>query len=115
MVQFYYGKREMHKLIAHKPGVGNALYEEAKERDRIASGLLAEERATTTHQRVTLKGYKPARISSQRSAGGVDAEFSLHAPNALALEFGHDPSGVFAGTDTKSPDGLFILTRAAYS
>lgn len=113
MVQFYYGKREMHKLIAHKPGVGNALYEEAKSRERVAHGLLEEARLTTTHTKI----YGPdhlTRTSAERDPGGVDSRFSLHAPNALAIEYGHDPSGVFAGTDTKSPDGLFILTRAAY-
>lgn len=113
MVEFYYGKREFNKLIVHLPGVGDAMYDEAKERDRVAAGLLAEVRATTTHEKI----YGPdhlTRTSAERDPGGVDARFSLHAPNALAIEYGHDPSGVFAGTDTKSPDGLFILTRAAY-
>jgi hypothetical protein len=32
--------------------------------------------------------------------------------NALAVEYGHQPSGYFAGTKTKAPAGLYILTRA---
>jgi hypothetical protein len=32
---------------------------------------------------------------------------------AMAIEFGHAPSGVFAGTSTKAPEGLYILIRAA--
>lgn len=111
MVQFYLGKREMHKYIAHKPGVADAMYDEAKERDRKAAGLLAEVRATTTHEKI----HGPSHLTrTSASRGSPDARFSLHAPNALAEEYGHDPSGVFAGTDTKPPDGLFILTRAAY-
>lgn len=44
---------------------------------------------------------------------------TLHAPNALALEFGHRPSGVFgpegrfAGRQTKSTPAEYILSRAA--
>ena len=33
---------------------------------------------------------------------------------ALAIEMGHDPSGVFGGTETRSPRGLHILGRAAW-
>lgn len=32
--------------------------------------------------------------------------------NALAVEYGHAPSGYFAGTATRAPAGLYILTRA---
>ncbi|UJD21117.1 hypothetical protein SEA_SORORFAGO_20 [Mycobacterium phage SororFago] len=62
--------------------------------------------------RVTPTGYFPAYIDS--SEHDVDCFTTLHAPNAMALEFGHAPSGVFEGTDTKSPDPEYILTRAAY-
>ena len=112
-MEFYQGKREFNGIIAHIPGVGRAMYDEAKERERIAHGLLEEVRATTTHTKIHGPSHL-TRTSARRSANGVDAEFSLHAPDALAEEYGHAPSGVFAGTDTKSPDGLFILTRAAY-
>lgn len=114
MVEIYLGKRAFNGLIAHIPGVGNALYDEAKERERVAHGLLEEARATTTHTKIHGPSHL-TRTSAQRDPDGVDARFSLHAPDALAEEYGHDPSGVFAGTDTKPPDGLFILTRAAYS
>ena len=33
---------------------------------------------------------------------------------ALAIEMGHNPSGVFGGTETRSPRGLHILGRAAW-
>lgn len=67
-------------------------------------------KANTTH-RVTPEGYFPAEIES--SEHDVDCFTTLHAPNAMALEFGHDPSGVFKGTDTKPPEAEYILIRAA--
>lgn len=63
-------------------------------------------------QRITLEGYFPAEIETAEH--DVDMFTILHAPNAMALEFGHAPSGWFAGTDTKPPDPEYILTRAAY-
>lgn len=63
-------------------------------------------------RRRTLSGYFPAEIETAEH--DVDCFTILHAPDAMALEFGHAPSGVFAGTDTKSPDPTYILTRAAY-
>jgi len=56
--------------------------------------------------------YFPAEIET--ADGGVDAYTILHAPNAMALEFGHAPSGVFKGTATKPPAAEYILTRAAF-
>ncbi|AXH46765.1 hypothetical protein SEA_ACOLYTE_21 [Mycobacterium phage Acolyte] len=67
--------------------------------------------AHKTH-RITPKDYFPAEIETAEH--DVDCYTMLHAPNAMALEFGHDPSGFFAGTDTKPPDPEYILTRAAY-
>ena len=109
-VEIYYGKRAMADLIAHKPGVADATWDEAKERERVASGLLAEARASTTHEKISGPDHL-TRTSKSRAY--PDAFFSLNAPNPKAIEFGHSPSGVFAGTDTKSPEGLYILYRAA--
>lgn len=68
--------------------------------------------AANATQRVTPSGYFPATIDDAEH--DVDMFTMLTAPNAMALEFGHEPSGVFAGTDTKPPDPQYILTRAAY-
>lgn len=68
------------------------------------------ERADKT-SRITATGYFPAQIES--SDRDVDHYTTLVAPNAVALEFGHDPSGIFAGTKTKPPDPEYILIRAA--
>ena len=74
-----------------------------------ARGNLAGANKTS---RITPAGYFPAEIETAEH--DVDMFTILHAPNAMALEFGHDPSGIFAGTDTKPPDPEYILTRAAY-
>jgi hypothetical protein len=62
--------------------------------------------------RITLEGYFPAGIETAED--GADCFTILHAPNAMALEFGHEPSGFFADTDTKPPEPEYILIRAAY-
>ncbi|QFG10392.1 tail completion or Neck1 protein [Mycobacterium phage Anthony] len=64
-------------------------------------------------ERITATGYFPAFIDSAEK--GESVFIYLNAPNPVALEFGHMPSGVFAGTDTKAPEGLYILIRAAYA
>ena len=61
--------------------------------------------------RITPAGYFKAFISSEER--DIDHYTMLTAPNAVALEFGHDPSGWFAGTKTKAPEPTYILTRAA--
>jgi hypothetical protein len=74
-----------------------------------ARSNLAQANDTT---RISKSGYFPAFINTAEQ--DVDMYVILNAPNAMALEFGHAPSGVFAGTDTKAPDPEYILTRAAY-
>lgn len=74
-----------------------------------ARANLAGQNTTT---RITPEGYFPAEI--EQTEEGVDCYTTLHAPNAMALEFGHEPSGYFAGTPTKPPAATHILTRAAY-
>lgn len=80
---------------------------------RQVEGMARSNLAATEHtKRITLKDYFPAEIESAEH--DVDMYVMLHAPNAMALEFGHAPSGFFAGTDTKPPDPTYILTQAAY-
>ncbi len=75
---------------------------------RARSNLAAANKTS----RVTATGYFPASIETAEH--DVDMYTMLTAPNAMALEFGHAPSGVFEDTDTKAPDPEYILTRAAY-
>ncbi|QHJ86530.1 head-to-tail connector protein [Mycobacterium phage Mabel] len=72
--------------------------------------------AANATSRITPEGYFPAEIETAEH--DVDCYTILHAPDAMALEFGHAPSGVFDpavyGRETKAPDPTYILTRAAY-
>ena len=103
-----YGKRLVNYAASHHHETQAALRKENRGVTSRAKSNLA--RADATH-RITLSGYFPASIES--SDDGVDHFTSLLAPNAMALEFGHAPSGVFEGTDTKPPDAEYILIRAA--
>lgn len=79
---------------------------------RRARDNLAAQNTTT---RITKTGYFPAEIlEAEVIEDDHELCFTiLQAPNAMALEFGHAPSGFFEGTDTKSPEETYILTRAA--
>ena len=68
--------------------------------------------AANTTSRITAEGYFPAEIETDEV--GPDMHTILHAPNAMALEFGHSPSGFFAGKDVKDSAPAHILTKAAY-
>lgn len=56
--------------------------------------------------------YFPAEIET--ADGDIDLYVVLHAPNAMALEFGHAPSGYFKDIPSRPPAAEYILTRAAY-
>lgn len=80
-----------------------------------ARGNLMAARASTPHRKI----LGPAGLTGTDKGGGkVDSWFSLTGTNAMAIEFGHFPSGYFApakyGKVTKAPAGLYILTRAAF-
>jgi hypothetical protein len=90
----------------------------ARQGERRAAMNLRVARATTPHMKIA----DPAHLTGTDKGGGkIDSWFSLTAPNpsnAMAIEFGHYPSGVFDperyGRITKAPAGLYILTRAAF-
>ncbi|CAA79397.1 tail completion or Neck1 protein [Fromanvirus L5] len=96
------------KVAARYVETRDAVRDERNKVTRRAKANLARQNSTT---RITDEGYFPATITEQD--GDVDFHTILNAPNALALEFGHAPSGFFAGTDTKPPEATYILTRAA--
>lgn len=92
-----------------------------KERDKVSRRATSNlERAKKT-SRITDEGYFPAKITEAEEV--VDSHehcFTiLNAPNALALEFGHNPSGAFgpegrfAGRQKRPTPGEYILIRAA--
>lgn len=86
---------------------------------RRATGNLAA--ANKTSRIVVDDDYFPAFISEQeRIVNDHEHCFTtLNAPNAVALEFGHEPSGAFgpdgrfAGRQKKSTPAQYILIRAA--
>lgn len=97
------------KAAAYHVETKRAVRRENRMVEGRARSNLAQANST---QRITLTGYFPAKIETAEY--DVDCYTMLDAPNAMALEFGHAPSGVFEGTETKPPDPLYILIRAAY-
>lgn len=88
-----------------------------KERDGVTRRATKNLEATKHTPRIDDDGYFKAFIDESEEIEN-DHELcytTLVAPNAVALEFGHAPSGKFAGTDTKAPEATYILTRAAIS
>ena len=89
-----------------------------KYRDGVTRRARQNLAAANETSRVSTKDYFPAEIESKD--GDVDRYTVLHAPNAMALEFGHAPSGFFdpdgpwlPGNNSKPPAPEYILTRAA--
>ena len=106
----------INKTVANLPEVADATYGKAKQGAQRTRARLAAARASTVHFKIV----GPAHLTTVGVERDYpDAEFYLEAPNAMAIEYGHNPSGVFGPGGrfghliTKAPDGLFILTRAA--
>jgi hypothetical protein len=104
---------ECNDIVLSLPGVKRSVREGADDIEGNAEAILRAVRATTPHKkmagpdRLTYISKEPAKDST------TDWFVSLNAPNPIAIEYGHQPSGFFAGTDTKAPDGLYILHKAA--
>ncbi len=108
------GWTPMNIVVSHLSTTKAAVRREARLIEGKARANLAAANETS---RITPKDYFPAYIDADE--GDVDCYVNLHAPNAMALEFGHAPSGVF-GPDgryghikTKPPEGRYIVSRAA--
>lgn len=116
MAKIYYRRKGLNQLISHMEGVRDAVHDKAKDGGDRAKANLGEARASTHWHKILGPDHLTKVDVSQ---GDVDSFFSLEAPNAMAIEFGHQPSGVFGPDgryghiDTKAPDGLYILTRAS--
>lgn len=97
------------------------------QRDGVTRRARKNLAAANTTSRITREDYFPAKIEEAEDV--VDDHercFTvLHAPNAMALEFGHAPSGAFGPMTKSGKPGRFygrqkkptppehILTRAA--
>ena len=110
------GETVMYSKLAKLAEVGDATKDVAERGQRRAAANLASVRATTTHVRIDPPAHQ---YDTDDGAVRPDAWFSLEGPNAMALEFGHYPSGYFApekyGSVTKAPAGVYILSGAASS
>lgn len=125
--------KALNTIVAHIPGVVWSVAIEADKVGARAEVNLSTVRSTTTHTKLDQKTAHLTKIEVEHH--DVDSLIVLHAPNALALEFGHDPSGAFGpgrsknrmsqsgvvmsavGTfghgSSKAPEGQYILYRAA--
>ena len=108
--------KAMNTVVSHLDKVTRRVREEAKGVEEAAKAGLEEVRGTTKWHKI----YGPAHLTSVSSShGDVDAFANLHAPNPMAIEFGHQPSGVFGPggqyghLETKAPEGLYILHKAS--
>lgn len=103
------------ETILNLPGLKAGVGEFAFELGVKADGILETIRATTEHHKIIGPGHL-TYIDVDESADAdhpADWQVELHAPNPIAIEFGHEPSGYFAGTATRAPEGLYILYSAA--
>lgn len=105
----------LNRHIAHMDGVGHEVHHEAEETGRRASGYLEEVRGSTRWHKIIGPGHL---TFIEITRGEVDSFVDLIAPNPMAIEFGHEPSGVFgpggrfSHVHTRAPHGLYILTHA---
>jgi hypothetical protein len=78
--------------------------------------IRANQNLAAAHHHVRIVPHKPHKIELTKGGGKYPASsynVSLVGDNPMALEYGHEPSGHFAGTKTKAPAGTYILHRAA--
>lgn len=87
----------MRSLVAHLPGVVDAVNDTAKERASISRAKLAAHRYSGA-----------AQITVTR--GGVDSFVNLDDPAALSIEFGHWVKGKYETETPKFVPGIYVLT-----
>jgi hypothetical protein len=109
-------RKALNHVVAHLEEVNAAIHKETNKVEVRAQTNLSEARASTRWHKI----FGPGHLTKvDADFGEVDGFVNLHAPNPMAIEFGHQPSGVFGPDgkyghlDTKSPDGLYILTKAS--
>ena len=102
------GQKAMNRVVAHLGEVKDEVHDHAKQKGQSTEAELSAARASTRWHKIHGPDHL-TKVSVTR--GEVDSFVNLEAPNAMAIEYGHQPSGVFSGTNTKSPDGLYILNR----
>ncbi|AWY03839.1 hypothetical protein SEA_NEDARYA_22 [Gordonia phage Nedarya] len=110
------GQKAMNTVISHLDGVRDAVKKEGRKIERKAEKNLAVARASTRWDKIFGPEHETTVTGDM---GATDYLVHLNAANAMAIEFGHQPSGVFGPEgslghlETKAPDGLYIIVRAA--
>ena len=113
-------KAEMYRIVSEmsNPEINST----GREIETRARNNLIQARATTEHHKIIGPGgLTEIGKDNVPIVGGygffdqlIWMEGGADNRAALAIEMGHNPSGVFGGTDTRSPRGLHILGRAAW-
>lgn len=136
MAVVIYSEKICNHAASHASETKREIRSETNKLENRAEDILTSVRASTQwHKIVGPSGQ--TTITSEMA--DVDGYVHLNADNAMAIEFGHDPSGVFGPgrskryssqfedgvgyvasqvgrygrTESKAPEGLYILTRAA--
>lgn len=109
----------MNHKVAHHRETQAAVRAAALGLEIKARANLAAARAASTHQKIKGPDHL-TRITMSRADGKygrIDFFVNMIAPNPMAIEYGHFPSGYFDpkkyGKVTKAPHGLYILSGAA--
>ena len=119
-----YGRKLINGAAARHVDTQKALRRLTREVENRARGNLAEARATTQWDKIADPSHMTSIGAAQETSakyGSIDYYVYMEAykQGAMALEFGHAPSGVFGPGGslshivTRAPHGLYILTRAA--
>ena len=77
---------------------------------RAEKNLAVARAASQTHKYFGPEGQTDITSELRDTDGYV----SIEGPGAVAIEFGHKPSGVFKGKNVSASEGLYILSRAAF-
>jgi hypothetical protein len=118
-----YGRKLVNGAAARHVETQNALRRETRQVEGKARSNLSAARSSTEWEKIADPGHLTS-IGSAKGVGkygNVDYVVYMEAykQGAMALEFGHAPSGVFgpggslSHVKTRAPSGLYILTRAA--
>lgn len=119
-IEWYYGRRELNSILAHM--AKGEVHDKGRDVEHLAEANLETARATTHWHKIHPEtSPEHATTVTGGAATDHDEDYLVHlnGNNALALEYGHSPSGVFGPggelghLNTKAPEGLYILGRAS--
>jgi hypothetical protein len=106
------GRNELEGHISYLPGVGAELRKEAERIEGIADRKLQIERSTTQWRKYDRSTAHLTEVRVEAATGRYSQDYLvvMEGPNAWAFEYGHAPSGIFAGTNTQPPKGTYLMT-----